>query len=226
MLLGAVAALLVAVGVFAWAVYLRPARSDVDVKSPSEVIVVVGGATTDGPIVAQLIARLAQGRLTYVSPDTTTTISGTSYSTLRDAYAFGGAAAIARAVAPDAGSPVGWVDVGPEAWTKMVDSAGGATVTVPVAVHVFDGSRLLDLDAGEHHLAGHELASLLLATDGLPTEARSEVKKALLRSLFAGLSRTSQPQELIKTNLDADYFKQWVTTVPDLTLGMNGSVIP
>ncbi|TDB39803.1 MAG: hypothetical protein D9V44_02325 [Actinobacteria bacterium] len=117
--------------------------------------VLIIGALPDenGDLVARVIADADAGSsiddVRSVDPSSPVTIVGTSYGRLRDSYAFGGGAAVARAYAQlGGGEPLPYIDLGPEALRAAITAAGGVTLQLSEPMNVFDGDRLFTFPAG------------------------------------------------------------------------------
>lgn len=187
-MLGAMAAVVVlAVAAGAGYLYLRQTGRLTKVERPSAVVVVFSSAAEDGAQVAQIVAVVgADGRgARFVEPETSATVPGTSYGTVRDAYPFGGAAAVARAVA--GGSDVAWVDVPQKAWEELISGAGGARVRITQTMDVFDGSDLYTFREGTMTVAGDEIRALMNALAYVPARARVGMRDEVGRASLAAL---------------------------------------
>ncbi len=106
----------------------------------------------------------SEGSVTVVDTNTQVTIPGTTYDRLRDAYSFGGGAAVAAGYAEATGEEAGaWVVLPAEVWMGLVDDAGGVEVDVPAETNVFVDDELYSLEAGKGVLSGAELSALAVA---------------------------------------------------------------
>jgi hypothetical protein len=199
MLWGVVAGLLVVALSVAGIVVLGPRlRSPMASPGDRALLVVASKSGADGSQVAQLvgIAQLTGSQLTVrlVDPMTTVTVPGTSYSQLRDAYSFGGAAGVSNAVAVIVGQrPLPTVAVGQQGLEALVDGAGGVTVTVPAAASVFDGERLFTFEKGPQRLTGSEVVALLSSVEYLKTpDEQQELRVAVASGMANALSASRQ----------------------------------
>lgn len=152
------------------------------VRSARAVLLVAAAPDDSGAVVAQVVARadLASGAVRAIDPSSTVTIPGTSYSALKDAYAFGGGAAVASAYARQRGeATLPYVAVSAEALSAAVDRSGGMQVTLPASMNVFDGSRLYEFPSGAATLSGPQLLAVLRGTPYLAPVQRTALEATL-----------------------------------------------
>jgi hypothetical protein len=226
-LLGGLLALLALASGLGVYLYSRGAFGNKPAVNADRVVVVAASPAGDGAMVAHVVAVVAHGRVTRFSPDTTVTIPGTSFRRLGDAYAFGGAPAVARALATSTPSgSVGWVDLPPTSWHELIERAGGVTITVPASVNVFDGVRFTRLSAGTQRLTAGDMATLLMGLESLPATAQAPVRQEFELALLGALAERSGQPPLIKSNLAADDLKGWLTRLSAVSLDSSESVVP
>jgi anionic cell wall polymer biosynthesis LytR-Cps2A-Psr (LCP) family protein len=216
LLWGALAALVVvAIAGGGGYLYLRSAGGLSRGTDTTRVALVIPGADQDGAVVAQLIGLVESGSgptptLTDVDPDTRVRIPGTTFDRLGDAFSFGGGAAVAAAL--PAPRPA-WVAVPQDVWAAAVDAKAGVDVTLPVAVDVFDGSRLTSLPKGGQRLDGAKCAALMRGMGFLATADRAAVRKQLLAGIAAALA--ASPAQVtpttVKTDLTSDALASWLS---------------
>jgi hypothetical protein len=212
-LTGAVAAVVVlaVAAAGAW-LYLRQSGALSKVQRPKMVVVVFSGRAQDGALVAQaIVVTSADGSgARVVAPETSATVTGTTYGTLRDAYPFGGAAAVAKAVASGS-EQVGWVDVPEKAWWDALDGSGGASVDLPKTIDVFDGSELYTFPEGSSTVRGDQASRLMNGIDYLAEADRARVRDAVtLASLKAMAESGGVLPAGCSTNLSAEAYRAWV----------------
>jgi hypothetical protein len=163
-------------------------------KDVSRVMVVAAAPDSDGDVVGKIILLVdvsgAAAEISVIDPGLTVTIPGTDYTTLGDAYPFGGGRLTAEAYALAEGvdaSP--FVAISPEALGSAVDAADGVKVTLPAAMSVYDGERLYSFARGATVLDGSELFAVLKGAEFLGAGdagvLRDEVAGALV-GLLAG----------------------------------------
>ncbi|MDI6711712.1 MAG: hypothetical protein QMD96_00585 [Anaerosomatales bacterium] len=151
---GVLAGLVVVLLAGAALVYLRLSGQQLPFERAREldrVLVVVALPDENGDVVAQCIAvaDLARGTVSSIDPSTRVTIPGTTYSSLRDAYPFGGGDGVARAVAGLRGEePMPWIALGPDAVFHVLGRTGQFGVQIDEPMSVFDGERLYEFPAG------------------------------------------------------------------------------
>jgi len=159
------------------------------VRNASQVLIVAASPDDAGAVVAQIIARvdIPTGKLVAEEPSSAVTISGTSYDTLKDAYAFGGGQGVASAYAQLHDADVlPYVAIGPQVLTAAVDAQGGVQLTLPVPMTVFDGEQLFSFAQGPVTLSGAQLAAVLKGAPYL-TPAQRTVLNASLAEMYADL---------------------------------------
>jgi hypothetical protein len=137
----------------------------------------------------------------HVDPLRTTEIPGTSYSALRDAYSFGGAAGLARAVAAGSRPTPAYLVVGPDAWLELT-SGDAVSVDVPRQIDVFDGTVLRTFPRGPARLSGDDVIALLNGADYLPAEEREQLREDLGERLLDALGEAPALPTKAPTDLD------------------------
>jgi hypothetical protein len=119
------------------------------------------------------------------------TVPGTSAETYFDAYAYGGATAVAQAHARAEGleEPLPYAAVPLETAEAL---AGGAAlaITLPEPMDVFTGSELASFDAGEQQVPWGRVDELLAGAEYLAPEARAEVNAQVGTALWELLRST------------------------------------
>jgi len=181
--------------------------------TPSEVAVVFALPGEDKAVTAQMVAVVDYATGVYELVDTTMTVSipGTSYSALRDAYPFGGAQAVATALADgkDSGSTA-WVDVSPDAWKRLL--AAGVDTSMTEAFDTYDETtdRYSEFVVGPQHVAVEDLPGLV---NGLPylTETVRAVPTQQLAAASMRTLQAAKPGPGIETNLTAEQWNVFVT---------------
>ena len=181
----------------------------------SRVALVIAAPAADGAVVAQLIAivdsRASQSTtaaIVDVDPDTKVAIPGTSFDRLRDAYAFGGGAAVVAALPKP--KPA-YVAVPQPVWTAAVDRSKGVTVTLPASLDVFDGTRLTSFGKGEQRIQGDGIAAVLLGLANLPDADRAAVRTQLERGIAASLAAdAATTQAGVSSDLSRDTLTRWL----------------
>jgi len=188
---GAIAVIVAVVGILAQAGALS--GDGVPAKGLTRVLIVAASPDENGDVVGQIvmIADLTEepAALEAVSPALEVTIPGTTYSTLGDAYPFGGGAGVAEALARTrGGAPLPYVALGADELAQAVTDAGGIRVTLPADMSVFDGDRLFTFDRGEQTLSAAELQAVLKGAPYLTDEERERLNESLAEGLAAVLA--------------------------------------
>lgn len=199
--IGAVAALVVAVMVGGVVVLKRVADQSETPSVPGAVLVVLTASDKEASQVAALpvLLRSRNGTVTVtpVDPDRKAAVSGTSASTLAQAYPFGGGAAVASAYASSEGVAVpAWIALEPAGWGRLVDDAGGIEIDVPSGVSAYIGGSLTVFEPGRQKLDGSDAAALAATLEYLDPAEKVAVRSALQRAL--GEVLVSGPSELVR----------------------------
>lgn len=183
---------------------MNPAQ--VSAEDLSRVLIVAASPNETGAVVGQIIVELEltsdRADVSPVSPALGVTIPGTSYSTLADAYPFGGgvgtAAALARARDEQ---PLPYVAIGAEELSTAVDAAGGVRVDLPAPMNVFDGEHLYALKAGKQTLTANELQAVLKGAPYLGERQREDLERELSSALIHALGAYPEALQSADTNL-------------------------
>lgn len=157
----------------------------------SRVLVVAASADEDGDAVGQIImiADLTQTptALEPVSPALAVTIPGTTFTTIADAYPFGGGAGTAEVLADaQGGEPLPYLAIDADGLARAVEATGGVTVTLPAQMSIFDGAHLYTFKAGERLLSAAELQAVFKGAPYLSNGERKRLDRELAGAL-AGL---------------------------------------
>jgi hypothetical protein len=182
-------------------------NSRVSAEALDRVLLVAASEDDSGSVVAQVIAiadvRGAEAALEPVSPELHVTIPGTSYSTLADAYPFGGGAGVAEALARAGGEkPLPYVAIGPEALAEAVAAAGGVEITLQAPMNVFDGETLYTFKAGEQTLSAEQLEAVIKGAAYRDTRLREKLDAELADALLQALRARPETIDSADTNLD------------------------
>ena len=206
-----IAIVLVAVlGVVAY-FYLHAPGGSVDARQQERVVLVFESPAEDGATIAALISIVADGQMRDVSPDTTATIPGTSKNRVSDAFVFGGASAVARALGEgEDGGPTAYVGVPAAVWRRAVDASGGVTVNVPQKVTVFNGAELVTIPAGMQKLASTQIAALLNGQAYLSPAESTALRQELAMRVATALVASNPATDSLKTDLSAATLGEWL----------------
>lgn len=183
---GALIAMIVAlllVGLVALGVVDLPLEAPV----PERVLVLATAPDEDGAQLASVAFVTSGGSTsaTIVDVDATVTVSGTSATSARGAYPFGGGSTVEAALRPQTGSQeLPWVALGPEAWESLIDQAGGIEVDVPSAISTYRTGSLVLLEPGRRRITGQQAVALASASRFFTAQDRA----ATTRALASGLS--------------------------------------
>lgn len=183
-------------------------RAGVSAENLERVLIVAAAPDENGDVVGQIIVvvDVATGTLEPVSPALEVTIPGTTYSTLGDAYPFGGGAGTAEALArAEGGEPLPYVAIGAGALMDAVQAAGGAQVTLRAPMSVFDGEDLYTFEAGEQTLDAEELGAVLKGAPYRTQDLRDKLDAELGQALVETLAASPETLEAVQdTDLSAE----------------------
>ena len=200
--------------------YLNSVGPDPDARRQERVVVVFESAAEDGATVAALISVVEDGKMLDVSPDSSVTVPGTSFSRIGDAFVFGGAAGVARAIGDANGAPTAFVSVPQPVWLSAVEATSGVRVDMPLKITSFDGVRLTTIPSGEQTLTADQVAAVLSATPKLTQEESASLRRQLGRSLGGAVAAARPAPGALKSDLPPDVLALWVQGVlSDASIG-------
>lgn len=181
----------------------------VSAEDLERVLLVAAAPDETGDVVAQVIAVVdvtgAAPVLTALEPGQTVTLPGTTYSTLADAYPFGGGAGVADALSHSGGErALPYVALSAAALAASVESAGGVTVELPAEMSVFDGEDLFILPKGRQELIAAEFSAVLKGAPYLDKRKRTELDTELARITSALVADASYDD--VETDLGKEAF--------------------
>jgi len=155
---------------------------------PDEVLVIATAAQPTGSEAAQYAVVLAPGgRMRALDVDAASTVAGTSAKSAREAFAFGGGAAVAEALSRQTGGEaLPWIVLEPASWQALIDDSGGLRVDVPTAVSTYASGTLTVLEPGSQDLSAGQAVALSLSAGYLDEDERERVLGEM-RSGFASV---------------------------------------
>lgn len=164
----------------------------VSAEELDRVLVVAAAPDEDGEVVGQIlaVASVKQNRVEPLDPSLEVAIPGTSFSTLGDAYPFGGGAGTASAYERASDEDLPYLALTPEQLSVAVEDGGGLKVTLPASLSVFDGERLYTFDEGTHTLDAAEVRALLKGAPYLSASEREKLNAELAEAFAAALGRS------------------------------------
>lgn len=223
LLIGSLMGLVAVAALAGWALW----SGVVELSAPdgSDVVVILVLPDEEGVVLPRVIDRYsadtgseaADASVTAesVDPLLQTEIPGTSYTELREAYPFSGAAGVAKALAQGEDEPPAYILISPEALTELMGS-DSIEIDIPSRMEVFDGSRLFTFEPGIADLEPDEVVALFKGADYLDDgdrEAiREQVGSEVLRLLDQGSDDTGAP-EIVETDLEPDAYARWIFAV-------------
>jgi hypothetical protein len=165
-LIGAAAALVLVGVVVALALLgVLPSGSPSDVPADGAVAVALVLPDQDGVVTLRVLDVYSPSGANWsvrsVSPTTPAVVSGTSGTSLADAYSYGGGDALAEALSTQAGLPVsGWVSVDQRGWEAL---RGNVPFEIDLAsdIAVFDGRELHSFGSGRVMVSSAQTPRLL-----------------------------------------------------------------
>lgn len=205
-----VALLLVAVVGAGGFLYLRTQAKTANLAQGDRVVLIFESPAEDGATVAALISMVADGRMQDISPDTSTTVPGTTYNRLSDAYVFGGGAAVARSVTSTSTSRTAFVSVPAATWRTALEATQGVTVNVPQKVTVFDGTSLITIAEGQRTLSAAEVSALLRGLSYVSPEGAAALRLQIERQLAAALVAAPPVPDAVQSDLAPEPLAIWM----------------
>lgn len=156
-------------------------------------LVVFECADGEGTRVAWVAYDVDLAARTVAAVDTSVgvTVPGTTASTLRDAYPFGGPAAVGAAysrAARVAAIPV--LAVPASRWRELLGEATGTVVELPHPVNVYAGGRLTQFEPGANPVDGSTACELLAASAYLDPELAESIRAAVTDATRAALAKS------------------------------------
>jgi hypothetical protein len=211
MLMGAIlAVVLVAVLGVGGYLYSRSVSGIVEVHPEDRVVLIFESPAEDGATIAGLVTVVTDGRMHDVSPDTTVTIPGTSYTRLSDAFVFGGGAAVARALGDTQSGHVAFVSVKESEWRAAIEATRGVFVDVPEKVTVFDGKKLTTIRAGKQTLSADDVGSLLRGLSYASPRQAQAIRRELERQMAVALAARAPTVNRLETSLSPAALELWL----------------
>ena len=185
----------------------RVRSAGVAAEDLTRVLLVAAAPDENGDVVAQIVAVLdltaSPDSLTPISPATPATIPGTSYSTIGDAYPFGGGGAVAAAFArAEKSDPLPYVAVGPDTLAGLLADMEPVRLTLPAGMSVFDGERLYTFGRGATSVDASELAAVFKGAPYLSASERAALDAELSEMLADALAGASP--EALATDLSPE----------------------
>jgi len=139
-------------------------------------------------------------------------IPGTSYTQLRDAYAFQGPSGVAAAVGVDAERTPSYVVLDTDTYARLMGDEP-ITIDVPEHMEVFDGETLRTFEAGETQVSPEDITALFLGLQYLDAEQRDDVRAQVGRAIAARLATDSAAVAWLETDLSAEEYAAFVASV-------------
>ncbi len=191
----------------------------VSAEDLQKVLLIAAAPDETGDVVAQVVAVAdlsgSAHSLDAVDPATAVTLPGTTYTTLADAYPFGGGSGVAAALARTrGGDPLPYVTLNAHALTAAVEAAGGVSLELPAEMSVFDGEELFILAKGPQELTAGEFGAVLKGAPYLSERERAELS-AELAQVTAALVADSAYTDVV-TDLGEDAFAALTTALAKL----------
>lgn len=187
----------------------RIGATGVAAEDLSGVLLVAAAPDENGDVVAQVVVVAdvsgASATIEPVSPATSVTIPGTTYSTLADAYPFGGGAGVATALARvRGGDPLPHVTLDAGALTAALEREGSVRLTLPAPMSVFDGDELFTLSSGTRTLEPEEVGAVFKGAPYLDARDRAELDAELGDMTVALIAATAY--DAVSTDLSAEAY--------------------
>lgn len=162
-------------------------------------------------VVASLEKRGDELQVTFVDPREEVVVAGTTGTELRDAFAFGGAAALAETwMFNTAVESSDWILLGAEQWAEI---AGTSILEVdsPRRLDALSSGELYTFDEGMNSVPALQIPQLLDAVSYLDSADRIDVGAQVGEELLAMLARQEFVYE--DTSLDDSGLRLWTETI-------------
>lgn len=183
---------------------------------PKKVVVVFAMPGEDQAVVAQLVVTVDTTAKTYTvsDPNATVQVPGTSYDRLRDAYPFGGAELVTKALLGDTAKEAGWVQVSPQAWKRLL--AAGFSVNLSEGFQAFNEKteRYSQFEVGPQHVSVDDLEGFVNGAPYTQDTARMEAEKQLAAVSFNALAATHD-RSGIESNVTAGLLVELESVLAD-----------
>lgn len=155
-------------------------------EAPTRLLLIAGSQDDTGAVVAQVIALVdtQAGTVTAIAPETPATISGTNYSQLKDAFPFGGGAAVAQTYANASNTAqLSFIAVSPAELLQAIDGLATVEVTLPASMDVFDGDVLHTFTKGAQTVSAIQFAAIVKGRPYLTSRERADLDQSLAEAL-------------------------------------------
>jgi hypothetical protein len=218
-LIGAAAALVLVGAVVALALLgVLPSGSSSDIPAEGAVAVALVLPDQDGVVTLRVLDIYspsgAKWSLRSVSPTTPAVVSGTSGTSLADAYSFGGGDALAEALSKQAGLPVsGWVTVDQRGWEALRANAP-FEMNLASDIEVFDGRQLHSFGPGRVTVSSAQTARLLDGAAYLKSSESRDVRVQVGDVLRSSLA-SAGPDALskVRSSWSGSALSEWAKSV-------------
>lgn len=191
--------------------YVRSLTGAHDLKTGDRVALIFESPAQDGAMSATLISTVDDTRMLDVSPETTVSVPGSSYTHLADAFVFGGGGSVVSALGAGAGgSPKAFVSVPMATWRAAVEATRGVSVQIPEEVSVFDGTRLTTIRSGEQTLTADQVSALLRGLPYVTPANRVGLRLALEQQLAAVVATGRPTAAQVDSDLSSSAVELWL----------------
>lgn len=179
----AVVALVIGAALLGFGAVELPRSSD-----PVERVLVIGTvpqAQGGDAAALALVIDLTTGESETLDTLAPTTVAGTSATTARDAFPYGGGDSVSAALsAQTGGEALPWIVLPATLWAKLLDGAGGVDATVERGISAFIDGGLTVVEPGTRRLTGAEAVALAASADFIADSASG---RAALSAISEGL---------------------------------------
>lgn len=135
-----------------------------------------------------------------------TTVAGTSATTARDAFAYGGGDSVAAALSAQTnGEALPWVVLPASLWARLLDADGGVDATVERGISAFIDGGLTVVEPGRRSLTGTEAVALAASADFIADSASGqEVLRTIAEGIGSALAGSSLSLSELVTSGEAE----------------------
>lgn len=159
---------------------------------PGSVLLIGLGQDSSGSQVADVAIYVEQDRVRVLDTRKAAIVPGTTATSAREAYAFGGGEAVRSALSEQGVSPQSaWMVMSSAVFAELIDDAGGLPVSIPQDTSVY-GNGLVVFSAGDTVLDGSEALAYARAIGSFDATAQGQAAQDF-DTAVAGLVERSRP---------------------------------
>lgn len=183
---------------------------------PDDVVVMLVLSDEEGVVLPRTVDRYVTSSgatsVEHIDVRKEIDIPGTSYTQLRDAYAFQGPSGVAAAVGADAERTPSHVVLDLGTYTRLMGDEP-IVIDVPEHMEVFDGETLRTFEEGEAKVRPEDITALFLGLQYLDADQREDVRAQVGVAIATRLAADPAAAAWLETNLEAEEYAQFVQSI-------------